>query len=169
MPARYKSQMRPLRPAPRWLNNGAIDVEDLRGKPVLVHFWSMSVPVAVKQIPRLQSWMRRYGRELQFISVHTPLAVADMDHSRVAAAVSELGLRNPVALDGDDGALADTYDVRDSPAYFLFDAQLRLRNHRAGRGATEAMERILVRVFPRVSPERAQASEGSSDLTSDGR
>lgn len=118
---------------------------------MLVHFFSLSSGEAVQQLARVRAWCDRYGGALQFVGVHSPLEVSDMDHEGVAGAVRELGLRHPVALDGDDGALADGYDVRASPAYFLFDAQLRLRNQRSGAGAAEAMERILARVFPRVS------------------
>ncbi|HZA50876.1 MAG TPA: hypothetical protein VE549_09055 [Myxococcaceae bacterium] len=149
MPLRYKSQMRVLRPAAGWLNGTAPSPDELRGRPVLIHFWSLSVREAMGQISRPREWLRRFGGELQVYGVHTPLAVEDMDHPRVAAAVGELRMEHPTALDGDDGALADAYDVRELPAYFLFDSQLRLRNHRAGGRAADEMERILSRLFPR--------------------
>ena len=149
MPLRYKSHMRLLQPAARWLNGKAPDADALHGRAVMVHFWSLSVREAVAQLPRPREWLGRYAGELQVFGVHTPREVEDMDAGAVAAAVRELGLEYPIALDGDEGALAYAYDVRDLPAFFLFDSQLRLRNRREGTGAADEMERILGRVFPR--------------------
>lgn len=150
MPLRYKTQMRTLRPAARWVNGEQPELEQLRGRPVLVHFWSLSAPASVEQMSSLREWIRRYAATLRVLGIHTPLEVGDMDHGKVADSLRQLGVEHPVALDGDDGALADAYDVRDSPAYFLFDAQLQLRNLRWGPGADRAMDRILAKVFPRV-------------------
>ena len=145
MPPRYKWQMRPLRPACCWVNGAPPDLEGLRGRPVLLVFWAASKGVALRQLPRLERWVRQHGLPVKVMSVHTPQDVADMDPARVTAAIRESDIHHPVALDGEDGALADAYDVRQLPAYFRFDAQLRLRNRGEGTRAVKAMDRLLSR------------------------
>jgi AhpC/TSA family len=137
--------MRPLCPACHWVNGEAPDLEGLRGRPVLVLFWSTSDQVALRQISRIEQWIQRRGFPLEVVSVHTPLQVVDMDPNRVIAVIRENDIHHPVALDGDDGALADAYDVRDLPAYYHFDAELRLRKKREGTGAVAAMDRLMER------------------------
>jgi hypothetical protein len=110
---------------------------------VLLFFWATSNRMALWQLSRLEQWIQRRGRPIEVMSVHTPLEVTDMDQGRVMSAIRECGLHHVVALDDEDGALADAYDVRDLPAYFHFDAQLRLRNRKEGNGAVAAMDRLL--------------------------
>jgi hypothetical protein len=150
MPPRYKWQMRPLRPACTWVNGGPPELEGLRGRPVLLFFWSTSNQASLRQLSRLEQWVQRRGLTLEVMSVHTPLEVDDMDQRRVMSVIRDSEIHHPVALDGDDGALADAYDVRDLPAYFRFDAQLQLRNRKEGRRAVAVMDRLLARASLRV-------------------
>src|SRR5919106_4528360 len=90
MPLRYKSQMRVLRPAAGWLNGAAPEPNELRGHPVLVYFWSLSVREAMGQISRPREWLRRFGGELQGFRGHTPPPGEDMDHPRLAPAPGEV-------------------------------------------------------------------------------
>lgn len=146
MPLHIDTLIRPLRPAVQWENGGPLDVDRLRGAPVLVHFWSLSCGACKTQMEQVNEWARRYAGRLTVVGVHTPLSVEDMDHERVVDAIRALDVRHPVALDGDDGALADAYQVHVTPAYFLFDANGRLRQYHAGVEATDPVERAIERV-----------------------
>lgn len=145
--------IRPLRPATRWENSGPIDVDSLRGRPVLVHFWSVSCRSCKAQMDQVNAWHNEFGDRLAFIGVHTPLSVEDMNDDRVLDAIHALELRHPVALDGDDGALADIYQVQLTPAYYLFDANGRLRLYFAGEEALEPVRRAIERVLG-IAPEQ---------------
>ncbi len=147
MPLRLHSPIPTLRDAVRWVNSSPVDVSKLRGRPVLVHFMSMSCHACKEQLPAVQEWARRYGGKLQLIGVHTPTQPQDEDEERVEASIQALGLTHPIALDAEDGELADLWQVRFTPSYFLFDAEGRLRHFHGGMEAvgpvTRAIERVL--------------------------
>jgi thiol-disulfide isomerase/thioredoxin len=147
MPLRLDTQLRPLDAAVGWINSGPLSAEALRGRPTLVHFWALSCQSCKSQLPQLGQWQRQYGERLQIVSVHSPLRVTDLDPDRVVRAVHQLGLDHPVALDGDEGALADAYDVHLTPSYFLFDAEGRLRHYHAGVEAADPVARAIERLL----------------------
>ncbi len=156
MPLRLYTSMPPLRPVHRWLNGGPVRESDLRGRPVLVHFWALSCAACKEQLPRVAELRGRFER-LEVISVHTPLSVEDMNDDRVEDAVRAFELGFPVALDGDDGALADAYHVHLTPSYFVFDGQGRLRHYHAGPQALSPVERAIAHVLEDEVGEGADA------------
>ncbi len=168
MPLRLDTLMPPLRPAHRWLNDDPVREAELRGHPVLVHFWALSCPTCKEQFPRLAEWQARYP-ELQVISVHTPLSVEDMNDEAVADAVAAFELSMPVALDGDDGALADAYHIQVLPAFFVFDAEGHLRLYHAGPDALEPVGRTLERLAHDAHPEEHEAHDTEHEAHDDDR
>lgn len=152
MPLRLNTEVRPLAPALRWVNSDPVEVGDLRGRPILIHFWALSCQPCKAQLPRLQTWANGHRGEVHVISVHTPLEVDDMNPDHVTHAVHELGLDMPVAID-DEGTIADAYDVRTTPAYFLFDAGGRLRSFHAGPEAADPIEHALRRLMEETARE----------------
>ncbi|MBX5480532.1 MAG: TlpA family protein disulfide reductase [Myxococcaceae bacterium] len=132
-------QARPLRPAARWLN-GPPTPEELRDRALVIHFWSLSCQPCLEQLPRVKAWAKRNPELLKVISVHTPLELGDMEPERVVEEVRRVGIEHPLALDGDDGALADIYQVGRTPACFLFDGEKKLRAVQTGPGAAERLE-----------------------------
>ena len=146
MPLRLGTQIRRLTNALAWVNvTTPVDLGALRGKVVLVHFWALSCQACKAQLHYLQDWRRKYGERLAIVSVHSPIEVEDMDDERVEDAVGELGIEHPVALDDEDGSLADLYDVHITPSYFLFDTEGRLRHYHAGTEAAGPVARALER------------------------
>lgn len=140
---RLGTDFRPLRPAARWVHGGARDAEHPRRKPELLHFFSLSSEALGEDLPRISEWAHEFGDQLKVVGVHTPVEVADMDPDRVVEEVDRYGLDYPVALDGDDGALADKYDVRVTPSYYLFDEDGHLRHYHAGAEGAESVEHAL--------------------------
>lgn len=159
MPLHLDTLIRPLRPAVRWENSSPVDVDSLRGKPVLVHFWSLSCASCKAQMDDVNAWLHEYDDRLVIVGVHTPLSVEDMNEDRVVDAVRALELQHPIALDGDDGALADIYQVQMTPSYFLFDANGRLRLYHAGENATDPVHRALERLLPAPEPEPSRTGD----------
>ncbi|MGA9523887.1 MAG: redoxin domain-containing protein [Myxococcaceae bacterium] len=147
MPLRLHSSIPPLRDAVRWVNSSPVDVAKLRGRPVLVHFMSMSCTACKEQLPDVRAWARRYGGRLQLVGVHTPTQPQDADEERVEQAIRELQLSHPVALDNEEGDLADAYQVRFTPSYFLFDRNGELRHFHGGFEAVDPVARAIERVL----------------------
>ena len=110
MPLRPGAEFRPLRPAVRWIHGGHQDSEHPRGKPELVHFFSLSCADCEPQLKRIAELAHELGDEVKIVGVHTPVEVRDMDPEHVREEVDRLGLDYAVALDGDDGA-AWPYDM----------------------------------------------------------
>ncbi len=147
MPLRLRSSIPSLRDAVRWVNSSPVDVAKLRGRPVLVHFMSMSCMTCKEQLSDVREWARRYAGKLQLVGVHTPTQPQDADEERVEEAIRALELSHPVALDGEEGDLAEAYQVRFTPSYFLFDRNGELRHFHGGFEAVDPVERAIERVL----------------------
>lgn len=143
MPLRPGAEFRPLRPAVRWIHGGQKDSEHPRGKPELVHFFSLSCADCEPQLKRIAELAHELGDEVKIVGVHTPVEVRDMDPEHVREEVDRLGLDYAVALDGDDGALADMYDVRITPSYYVFDSEGRLLRYLAGVEAIDPVDKTV--------------------------
>jgi thiol-disulfide isomerase/thioredoxin len=150
MPLEIGASMPSLEGATEWLNaTGAHAAHESEGHPTLVHFWSVSCGVCKESLPRVAEWRDRLAaRGLRVVAVHTPRAEADTDTEAVRDAVTEYDITEPCAVDNEH-RLRDAFrnERGDVPAYYLFDAEGKLRSFAAGeRGfATVAasLERIL--------------------------
>jgi thiol-disulfide isomerase/thioredoxin len=136
--------------ATEWLNaTGAHAAHESQGHPTLVHFWSASCGVCEETLPRVAGWRERFGaRGLRFVAVHVPRSEADEDAEQVRDAVTQYDISEPCAVDnGHKLRDAFRHEQDDVPAYYLFDAEGKLRSFAAGvRGFTEIvaeMERLL--------------------------
>ena len=133
-----------------WLNTPgghALTDSQLRGKVVLVDFWTYSCVNCVRTLPYLKAWYQRYhARGLVIVGVHTPEFAFEHSISNVRRAVAEHGLHYPVAIDNDYGtwnAFANEY----WPADYLIDRRGDIREAHFGEGdyaGTEADIRKLL-------------------------
>lgn len=132
--------------ATEWLTHFA--PTGVSGSPTLVQFWAISCPICKINLPRLQEFLETYREQgLQLISVHMPRSEADMDVEKVKAAVEELGLTGPCAIDNDH-ALGDRFQTGGVwPTYFLFDAEGKLRSRAAGALGIKMAENSLKRLL----------------------
>ena len=147
MPLPTGTLMPSLAGATAWLNDEAT-VEQLRSRPALVQFWAVSCPICKMNMPALQQFIDTYAIHcLQLVSVHMPRMEADMDSTKVQAAVDELGLAGPCAIDNNHtiGDLFQTGGVW--PCYFLFDANGKLRSRAAGLLGLKMAENSLKRML----------------------
>lgn len=133
--------------ATRWLH-GEPDAASIQGRPTLVHFWAISCPICKDNLPTLRRWQDEYSpRGLQFIAVHMPRQESDTREGAVEAAVRELGLTEPVALD-DAHALGERFETGGLwPVYYLFDAGGRLKSRAAGAAGLGMVEAALRRML----------------------
>src|SRR6478752_5339684 len=130
-----------------WINSKPLTIDDLRGKVVLVDFWTYSCINCLRTLPHVKAWYRTYDKDgLVVLGVHTPEFAFEHVPSNVRGAVRRLGVTYPVALDNDYktwNAFRNQY----WPAKYLIDRRGRLRYYHFGEGSydtTEARIRTLL-------------------------
>lgn len=140
-----------------WINSTPLTPESLRGKVVLVDFWTYSCINCLRSLPYVEAWYRKYkDHGLVVIGVHSPEFAFEKDPANVAQAVKRLGVDYPVALD-DDYAIWQGFDNEYWPAHYLIDAQGRIRDHHFGEGGYTQSEDTIRRLL---------AAAGQTDLPS---
>ncbi|MEQ7873080.1 cytochrome c biogenesis protein DipZ [Sphingomonas sp. ASV193] len=130
-----------------WLNSKPLTAADLKGKVVLVDFWTYSCINCIRSVPHIEALYKRYGPAgLVVIGVHSPEFAFERDPANVAAALKQFGLTYPIALDSDLN-IWRAFNNRYWPATYLADAKGRIRYHHFGEGGeatTEAAIRQLL-------------------------
>jgi len=147
-----------------WIN-GRTSRDALRGRPVLVHFWSVSCRLCKEELPLLEFLRETVGAPvgLELVGIHTPRTAADREAGSVGKAAEALGLAHPVLVD-ESGAMAAAFRNEAVPAYYLFDAAHRLRFAGAGKHALRTMERLLNKMAGR--PPTTVAGCGPTEVES---
>jgi thiol-disulfide isomerase/thioredoxin len=142
-----EGQLPSLASASGWLNSPPLTATDLRGKVVLVNFWTYTCINWLRQLPYLRAWTEKYKDQgLVVLGVHTPEFDVEHDLDNVRRAVKDLRVDYPVAIDN-DYAIWDAFANRYWPALYFIDAQGRIRHHRFGEGDYEQSERIMQRLL----------------------
>ncbi len=117
-----------------WVNSKPLTTKELRGKVVLVDFWTYSCINCLRTLPHLNAWYSAYHKDgLEIVGVHTPEFAFEHVVSNVRKATRELGVRYPVAID--DGAKTwDAYQNSAWPTEYLVDRRGRIREIKEGEG-----------------------------------
>jgi thiol-disulfide isomerase/thioredoxin len=136
-----------------WLNSPPLTVEDLRGKVVLVDFWTYTCINWLRTLGYVRAWAEKYQEHgLVVVGVHTPEFPFERDVDNVRRAVEDMAVEYPVALDPDYGvwrAFANSY----WPAAYFADAEGRIRHHQFGEGGYEDCERVIQRLLGEAGQE----------------
>jgi cytochrome c biogenesis protein CcdA/thiol-disulfide isomerase/thioredoxin len=126
-----------------WINSPPLTVQSLRGKVVLIDFWTYSCINCLRSLPYVKRWYDAYhDHGLVVIGVHAPEFAFERDPDNVRRAVTELGIRYPVAID-DDYALWRGFDNQYWPAHYFADASGRIRGHHFGEGDYAGSEQVI--------------------------
>ena len=126
-----------------WLNSQPLTKDGLRGKVVLVDFWTYTCINWLRTLPYVRAWAGKYKEQgLVVIGVHTPEFRFEKDLDNVRRAVKDRKIDFPVAIDNDYGVWR-AFDNHYWPALYLIDAQGRIRHHQFGEGGYERTERII--------------------------
>jgi cytochrome c biogenesis protein CcdA/thiol-disulfide isomerase/thioredoxin len=126
-----------------WINSPPLTMPELRGRVVLVDFWTYSCINCLRTLPYLKSWDSRYrSKGLVVLGVHAPEFGFEHSVGNVRAAVKRLGMRYPVALDN-DFATWNAYQNQYWPADYLVDRAGRVRDVHFGEGAYAETERKI--------------------------
>jgi thiol-disulfide isomerase/thioredoxin len=132
-----------LADATQWLNSPPLTTADLRGKVVLVDFWTYTCINWLRTLPYLRAWADKYqDHGLVVIGVHTPEFDVEHDLDNVRRAVKNLRVDYPVAIDN-DYAIWSAFNNHYWPALYVADAQGKIRHHQFGEGGYEQSEMIL--------------------------
>lgn len=159
--------------ASAWINSPPLSAESLRGKVVLVDFWTYSCINCLRALPYVKAWYDRYkDHGLIVIGVHAPEFAFERDLGNVERAVSKLGIRYPIALD-DRYAIWRGFNNEYWPAHYFIDAEGRIRAHHFGEGEYEQSERTVRALLveagytdlpPEIAPAPGSGIEAAADL-----
>jgi thiol-disulfide isomerase/thioredoxin len=147
-----------LRGATGWLNSPPLTPAELRGKVVLVDFWTYTCVNWLRQLPYVRAWAGKYADYgLVVIGVHTPEFSFEHDAGNVRRAVTDRRVDYPVAIDN-DYAVWRAFDNYYWPALYFADAQGRIRHHHYGEGEYQQSEMVIQQLL---------AAAGSGDARND--
>jgi thiol-disulfide isomerase/thioredoxin len=129
--------------ATSWLNSDPLSATELRGKVVLVDFWTYTCINWIRTAPYLRAWSEKYSRHgLVVIGVHSPEFAFEKNTENVKWAVEQMNIRYPVAVDSNH-SIWRAFDNNYWPALYFVDAQGRIRSHQFGEGDYARAEQII--------------------------
>ena len=126
-----------------WFNSKPLSLAQLRGKVVLVDFWTYSCINCLRTLPAVRAWARTYASQgLVVVGVHAPEFEFEHDPQRVRQALVDQHVDWPVAID-DDFRIWRAFRNEAWPALYFIDAQGRVRHHVLGEGGYDRSERVI--------------------------
>jgi cytochrome c biogenesis protein CcdA/thiol-disulfide isomerase/thioredoxin len=132
-----------LEGAVAWLNSAPLTREGLKGKVVLVDFWTYSCINCLRAIPYVEAWAEKYKSDgLVVIGVHTPEFAFEKDQANILKAVHDLKLTYPVAIDS-NYAIWKAFNNQYWPAHYFIDKQSTIRYHHFGEGEYDKSEEVI--------------------------
>ncbi len=151
-----QARLASLKGAVAWLNSPPLTPSDLRGKVVLVDFWTYTCINWLRTEPYIRAWAKKYKNDgLVVIGVHTPEFRFEKDIGNVQREVKELAVDYPVAVDS-DYVIWRAFNNSYWPAIYFIDAQGRVRHQYFGEGSYAQSEMIIQRLL-------AEAGAGGLD------
>ena len=146
-PLPVEGDMPSLAGATQWFNGPPLTTAALRGKVVLVDFWTYSCINCLRALPYVRGWADKYrDHGLVVIGVHAPEFAFEKDPANVARAIRDLGVDYPVAMDN-DYAIWRGFNNQYWPAHYFIDAAGRIRHHHFGEGAYAESEDVIRRLL----------------------
>lgn len=152
-----------------WINSPPLSASELKGKVVLIDFWTYSCINCIRTLPYVTRWYEKYkDRGFVVVGVHTPEFSFEKVEANVKQAIHRHGIHYPVAMDNDYGTW-NAYHNQYWPAHYLIDAQGRIREEHFGEGnyrETEAAIQSLLLEAKRLSgPMDLEAPQGTVDFS----
>ncbi|MBI5131433.1 MAG: thioredoxin family protein [Rhodopseudomonas palustris] len=131
----------------RWFNSEPLSMRDLRGKVVLVNFWTYGCVNCVHTLPHVTDLYAKYkDRGFVVVGIHTPEFPFERSASNVQAALKRHGITYPVAQDNESSTW-NAYDNRYWPAQYIIDRDGKLIYQHAGEGQYDEMDRIVANLL----------------------
>jgi thiol-disulfide isomerase/thioredoxin len=147
---RIGTEMPSLGGATEWINGSEAEAaSEAKQQPTLVHFWSVSCGICKENMPRVSEWRDKFkGQGLRVVAVHMPRYPSDQDVEAVREAIARYNITEPCAIDNEH-RLRDAFQNEHGyvPAYYLFDAQGKLRSFAAGERGLDMLASALNRTL----------------------
>lgn len=160
-----EGMMPPLDGAVQWINSPPLSAADLRGKVVLVDFWTYSCINCLRSLPYVNAWAEKYKDQgLVVIGVHAPEFAFEKDINNVAKAVKDLNISYPVAIDN-NYAIWRGFNNRYWPAHYFIDGQGRIRGHHFGEGNYDESEKMIQQLLAEANNKPVSTSLVTSTAT----
>jgi cytochrome c biogenesis protein CcdA/thiol-disulfide isomerase/thioredoxin len=141
--------------AVEWLNSPPLTVDALKGKVVLVDFWTYSCINCLRALPYVRAWAEKYKDQgLVVIGVHAPEFAFEKNVSNVRAAIASLGITYPVVIDN-DYAIWRAFNNQYWPAHYFIDAEGQIRHHHFGEGDYDGSERVIQQLLAKAGKTTA--------------
>jgi thiol-disulfide isomerase/thioredoxin len=141
-----------------WINSEPLTLKDLRGRVVLIEFWTFGCYNCRNTLPFVKSWHDRYrDKGLTVIGVHSPEFDEERKVDNLRREVSSLGIRYPVVTDNDYQTWK-AYKVEAWPTAFLLDKQGRIRWMHVGEGDYDEAERLIRKLLAEKESESEDRS-----------
>jgi cytochrome c biogenesis protein CcdA/thiol-disulfide isomerase/thioredoxin len=167
-----------IKGAVAWLNSAALNRDSVRGKVVLIDFWTYSCINCLRALPYVEGWAAKYKDSgLVVIGVHTPEFAFEKERVNVEKAVRDLKITYPVAVDS-EYKIWRAFNNEYWPAHYFIDGKGRIRYHHFGEGQYDESERVIQQLLKEngatslsggtinVSAAGAQASPDNKDIRS---
>ncbi|HXN98669.1 MAG TPA: cytochrome c biogenesis protein DipZ [Candidatus Acidoferrales bacterium] len=157
-----------------WINSPPLNGKSLRGKVVVIDFWTYSCINCLRALPYVEGWAAKYkDAGLVVIGVHTPEFAFEKERSNVEKAVRDLKITYPVAIDS-DYKIWEAFNNQYWPAHYFIDGKGRIRAHHFGEGNYDESERVIQELLKEngassVSGEVLNVTASGAEAASDAR
>jgi thiol-disulfide isomerase/thioredoxin len=160
-----------LERADAWLNSPPLTASALRGKVVLIDFWTYTCINWLRTLPYLRAWDEKYRDQgLVVIGVHAPEFSFEKDLNNVRRSVKDMGIGYPVAVDSEH-LIWRAFDNQYWPALYFIDSQGRVRHHQFGEGSYEESEKVIQELLAetgvKVDPEPVSVGGSGIEAAAD--
>ena len=150
--------------AVEWLNSPPLTAEGLRGKVVVVDFWTYSCVNCLRTLPYVRAWADKYKDQgLVVIGVHAPEFAFEKDIDNVRRAVKDLKVDYPVAIDN-NYAIWRAFNNEYWPAHYFIDTQGRVRHHHFGEGEYAQSEKVIQQLLAEAGASQVSAGIVQPDI-----
>jgi cytochrome c biogenesis protein CcdA/thiol-disulfide isomerase/thioredoxin len=175
---KHEGAMPSLDGAVKWLNSAPLSTKQLKGKVVVIDFWTYSCINCLRSVPYTEAWWEKYKDQgLVVIGVHTPEFAFEKDVANVQKSLGDLKITYPVAVDS-NYAIWNAFHNEYWPAHYFIDAQGQIRYHHFGEGKYDESEEVIQQLLKerdgslktaglvQVNGAGAQAAPDSKDVAS---
>jgi len=155
-----------LNGAVAWINSAPLTRDSLRGKVVLIDFWTYSCINCLRALPYIEAWAAKYkDAGLVVIGVHTPEFAFEKERANVEKAVRDLKVSYPVAIDS-NYKIWQAFNNQYWPAHYFVDGKGRIRYHHFGEGEYDESERVIQQLLKENGA--TSLAEGTTNVSGSG-
>jgi thiol-disulfide isomerase/thioredoxin len=155
-----------------WLNSPPLTADGLRGKVVLVQFWTYTCINWLRTLPYVRAWSEKYkDKGLVVIGVHSPEFTFEKDLENIRRAAKDMRVDYPIAIDSDH-TIWRAFNNEYWPALYFIDGEGRIRHHQFGEGEYDESERVIQRLFAGtgitgIGPELVSVDARGAEVAAD--